>query len=1031
MGADLSRVRFDAFRDHSGVVMQQGRLLLDADWNEQVAIIDRRLRANAADLGSSGPDDGIAGTAVVPRTTPEGFKVTLTGGVLSIGRGRMYVDGLLAENHGTGVPDFDPLLAEPSLKLDTPYAKQHYWPTPVALPTAGTHLAYLDVWQREITPVEDPDLIEPAVGVDTTARTQTVWQVRLHPLGPGNSCATPDKDIPGWAALTAPSGGRLTTGTIPVTDDQDPCALPPAGGYRGLENQSYRVEIHTGGPVGTATFKWSRDNGSVVSPVVEVLPGGASVRPASLGKDAVLRFEDGDWVEILDKHREFNGQPGEMRKIDVHVEDGTIRFAPALPADLRLTPEQAADRHLRVRRWDQKGTIKSSAGKDLQDLDAGTAGVITVPGAAVVLEHGVTVKLATTGGDFLPGDHWIFAARTAATSVQELTDSPPLGIHHHYARLGTLTFPGAVTDCRSLWPPECNCDGGDCGDCTLCVTPESHASGALTIQDAVNEVSKTGGTVCLAVGLYHLGEGGVLIQDASSVTVRGQGPRTVITGRENGFRVLNSAFVTLEDFAVVSGGGRPCVALQATAAATVQRLTLLSLASLDATGPAIELSGVALRPTLRENIVVARLGIGVGDQEKTPLLTAELTIAGNVLICSDTGISLDGRTAHLFSNCVSGNTVLRAGTSGVRLLGAVGSGGTMDVADNTVLTGGAGIVVAAGGFTVRDNNVGGTEESLKQRGDGISVLPGFPRDGRGTVRITSNSVRDIGGRGIAVLAPVTSLEVVHNLIERTHHGIVMTERARAVTVVVTDNTVNDVGSRPTDESNGAIGIQIVGANRASVESNLINGVGTAREAGAPSAGIRLLACAESRVASNAVERIGVKESEAAGVGIAIQSLIARTQVSGNSSRRQPLDPDEDSLSLWIGLLIGTTIDKMGGLNLAGPPATSSLARTSRLPLASMRRSSQTRGRCRPSRSTQMWWAEAAANPRFSLQPRPRWSSPATTASSAPTPKPRPCTSSPQPQRSTPTGSAAENPPASSSWIRCGLRCSATCPVPGS
>ena len=30
MGADLSRVRFDARRDHAGVVLQQGRLLLDA-----------------------------------------------------------------------------------------------------------------------------------------------------------------------------------------------------------------------------------------------------------------------------------------------------------------------------------------------------------------------------------------------------------------------------------------------------------------------------------------------------------------------------------------------------------------------------------------------------------------------------------------------------------------------------------------------------------------------------------------------------------------------------------------------------------------------------------------------------------------------------------------------------------------------------------------------------------------------------------------------------------------------------------------
>ena len=45
MGADLSRVRFDARNDYAGVVLQQGRLLLDADWNELVAILDRKLRA--------------------------------------------------------------------------------------------------------------------------------------------------------------------------------------------------------------------------------------------------------------------------------------------------------------------------------------------------------------------------------------------------------------------------------------------------------------------------------------------------------------------------------------------------------------------------------------------------------------------------------------------------------------------------------------------------------------------------------------------------------------------------------------------------------------------------------------------------------------------------------------------------------------------------------------------------------------------------------------------------------------------------
>ena len=56
MSADISRVRFDPLRDFSGVVLQQGRLLLDADFNEYVALLDRRLRAETVDLTSFGPD---------------------------------------------------------------------------------------------------------------------------------------------------------------------------------------------------------------------------------------------------------------------------------------------------------------------------------------------------------------------------------------------------------------------------------------------------------------------------------------------------------------------------------------------------------------------------------------------------------------------------------------------------------------------------------------------------------------------------------------------------------------------------------------------------------------------------------------------------------------------------------------------------------------------------------------------------------------------------------------------------------------
>ena len=41
----------------------------------------------------------------------------------------------------------------------------------------------------------------------------------------------------------APSAGRLTSKAIAPPAPDDPCILPPASGYRGLENRLYRVEV--------------------------------------------------------------------------------------------------------------------------------------------------------------------------------------------------------------------------------------------------------------------------------------------------------------------------------------------------------------------------------------------------------------------------------------------------------------------------------------------------------------------------------------------------------------------------------------------------------------------------------------------------------------------------------------------------------------------------------------------------------------------------------------------------------------------
>jgi hypothetical protein len=57
----------------------------------------------------------------------------------------------------------------------------------------GLDPGIIDVWEREITYIQDRDLLEKALcGVDTATRIQTVWQVKLHA---GGSCDT-DFKIP-------------------------------------------------------------------------------------------------------------------------------------------------------------------------------------------------------------------------------------------------------------------------------------------------------------------------------------------------------------------------------------------------------------------------------------------------------------------------------------------------------------------------------------------------------------------------------------------------------------------------------------------------------------------------------------------------------------------------------------------------------------------------------------------------------------------------------------------------------------------
>lgn len=704
MAGDYTRFTFNPLEDHAGVFMQQGRVLLDADFNELVELIDRRLRAETVD---------IIGRCVVPKETPDGFKIGVSGGTLTIGRGRLYAHGLVAENHGKAPFEFDPVLGETRGTQDITYQEQPYYvraPRLPALPASGgPHLVYLDVWEREVTALEEPDLVEKAVGVDTATRRQTVWQVKLHLNTAGGtiSCSTPDASIPGWLDVISPSAARLTTAAVGAPASDDPCILPPAGGYRGTDNRLYRVEIHDAGAqtgaLGGATFKWSRDNASVATSVTAFDTALTKLTVVRTGRDAVLRFKKDDWVEVKDDWQEFEGRPGVMSKV-ASVDDvaHTITLASSLPSNMFDTANPGS-RHTRVIRWDQKGA----------DVDANN-GVILVPvaGTNVNLGDGVQISFtsAVAGGRFRAADYWAFAARVADASVELLDHAPPRGIHHHYCRLAVVTFPNPPTDCRTLWPPDF---GGEGCDCTVCVTPEGHNNGTLTIQKAIDTVKAVGGKVCLEPGKYRL-DAPIRFDGARSVHMKGHGWKTQLLYRGPGsaIEVVNSLQVTLENFTLQTALAQvtaeavqamgPAIDLSNSLYVTVERCNVLHFASLlaaqaQAQGtlsdttlgvpnavfadrkfprfidqPAIGVSGFLLMTEVRGNLLLGGSGIGSmvtnaggqGSSAGHSALREELTrpddtrrsdtlflvlydfvAARNLMVCLNRGVSLDGTSA--------------------------------------------------------------------------------------------------------------------------------------------------------------------------------------------------------------------------------------------------------------------------------------------------------------------------------------------------------------------------------------------------
>src|SRR5215218_4671355 len=105
MKGDFSRFTHDPSKHYTGVLKQQGRVDLDADWNEYVEIQDHLRRAMEADLmGGTGVPDKAGGFYISWDTSNEELVVSADDSADPSRPSRIYVDSILCELEATQVP---------------------------------------------------------------------------------------------------------------------------------------------------------------------------------------------------------------------------------------------------------------------------------------------------------------------------------------------------------------------------------------------------------------------------------------------------------------------------------------------------------------------------------------------------------------------------------------------------------------------------------------------------------------------------------------------------------------------------------------------------------------------------------------------------------------------------------------------------------------------------------------------------------------------------------------------------------------
>ncbi|NML16835.1 DUF6519 domain-containing protein [Azohydromonas caseinilytica] len=547
MKGDFSFLGFDPASNYTGVRHQQGRVLLDRDWNDAQEIEAHWRERVAGDAFGRG-------ALAVPTASASAFRVIealadAAGVHLTLQAGRAWAAGLGVSLDAAATLDATYLAPPLASAVD-----------PGSIAPGVRDAVLLEVWEDAISGFQDPaHLIEPALGgVDTTARVKACFTLRLLRLDPNQDC-------PAVAALVddPAARGHLSVTPSPALVITGDCPLEAGGGYTGLEHYLYRFEVAEPAN-GQARFKWSQFNGGLV--------GRGRFTPDTLDpQKGTLLVTDNDqpintcglasfYLEAL----RFDAGLGRW------VVDFTADASLSMPGVLVLADTDGvwpapADGTAFFRLWNGVSSIAHFA-----------------TGAPVDFVDGLQLQFDAPLADnrnYRPGDYWCVPVRASGAAFDPPLwplDAPPQGPAYRRVALAEITWKAAGTghvaswkegdihDCRSLFRPLSQqkiC-------CSFVVGDGRSSFGDFdSIELALAHLPAAGGEICLLPGLHATN---AVIRNRTGVTLRGCGARTRVLPRErtpdqpivsvidsSRIEILHIDFVTLGGTALWIEGSEP------------------------------------------------------------------------------------------------------------------------------------------------------------------------------------------------------------------------------------------------------------------------------------------------------------------------------------------------------------------------------------------------------------------------------------------------------------------------------------------